>query len=282
MFDLFRPMLPEAQHEQRLGYRQFLAARDGAPDVAARTLSHREGRLQAFLSPRLAPRELDRRLFDAQYARFDASRATSREALLILTLVKVNAAEAYGVNSSFPAALRRAQALDDDLELILLIEETYHTKILLSSALLYGISVDAPYTPPAALRLLIAGIEHAPQAIARPLTLASEILGTVAFLKLLYATREICSSDPELRDAVEERLTDVLVDEIGHISFNRMCLGKSGLERARSLLPWVARGLSGAIPEFGALGLDVTSRGVEEVLSSSQLPEAVRRAAFIA
>jgi hypothetical protein len=74
MVDLFRPMGPEAQREQRRCYRQFLADRDGTPDVAARTLSHREERLTRFLHPVLAPRELDRGLFDAPYARFDASR----------------------------------------------------------------------------------------------------------------------------------------------------------------------------------------------------------------
>ncbi len=282
MFDLFRPMEALAQREQRLHYRQFLADRDGTPDVAARTLSHREERLTRFLNPGIQPRELDRGLFDAQYARFDASRRTSPEALLLLTLVKMNAAEAFGVDSSYPKALRRARSLEDDLELILLIEETYHTKILLSSALLYDIAVDAPYSPPAGLRLLIAGIEHAPEAIARPLTLAAEILGTVSFLGLLHAARRICASDPELRDAVEERLTDVLIDEIGHISFNRMCLAERGLARARSLLPWVARGLGGAIPEFEALGLEVSSRGVDDLLSARRLPEAVRQAAFIA
>jgi len=282
MFDLFRPLPPEAQREQRLAYRSFLADRDGTPDIAARTLSYREERMKLFLRPGLAPRELDRGSFEAQYARFDPSRPTSREALLILALVKVNAAEAYGVNSSYPKALRRARALDDDLELMLLIEETYHTKILLSSALLYGIAVDGPYTPPPSLRLLIAGIEHAPEVLARPLTMAAEILGTALFSNLLHVARDVCQADPELRDALEERLTDVLIDEIGHISFNRMCLGERGLERVRSLLPWVARGLAGAMPELGALGLEVTGRGIEDVLSARRLPESVRQAAFIA
>lgn len=282
MIDLFRPLAPAAQREQRRAYRRFLADRDGTPDIAARTLSNREARLKRFLAPSLAPRALDRAAFDAQYARFDPARATSREALLVLTLVKVNGAESYGVNGSYPTALRRAQAQDDDLELILLIEETYHTQILLSSALLFGITVEAPYVPPPSLRLLIAGIEHAPEALARPLTLAAEILGATAFLALLHAARDIFGADGELCDAVEERLSDVLVDEIGHISFNRLCLGERGLARARSLLPWVARGLAGAIPEFRALGLELEARGVDELFDPRRLPESVRRQAFIA
>jgi hypothetical protein len=280
--NVFCPMLPAVRREQRVRYRQFLADRDGVPDVESRTLSRREERLSRFLHPLLESRELDRGLFDAQYARFDASRPTSRQMLLILTLVKVNAAEAFGVNSTYPKALRKARLLDDDLELMLLLEETYHTKILLSSALLYGIEVQAPYTPPAGLRALIAGIEYAPETISRPLTLAAEVLGTVAFLNLLYAAREISSGDPELRDALEERLTDVLIDEIGHISFNRMCLGEPGLARARKLLPWVARGLNGAVPEFKALGLEVSCQGLDALLTSKRLPESVRCAAFIA
>jgi hypothetical protein len=282
MIDLFRPMLSEARVAKRAAYRQFLGERDGIADVSARTLSRREQGMQRYLRPSLTPRGIDHGLFAQQYERFDTSRTTPKNLLLLLTLVKVNGAEAFGVESSYPAALRRAEALQDDLELMLLIEETYHTKILLSSALLHGIAVESAYRPPLSLRLLIASIEHTPESIARPLTLAAEVLGTVLFLGLLKATREICNEDGELRDAIEERLTDVLIDEIGHISFNRMCLDESGLARARRLLPWVSRGLKDAIPELSALGLDLSCKEMDDLMSARRLPEPVRRAAFIA
>ncbi|HYO96340.1 MAG TPA: hypothetical protein VER33_17600 [Polyangiaceae bacterium] len=282
MLNVFTPMKRAARPQQRLAYRSFLADRDGVPDLEQRTLSRREESLSRFLRPLAAERELDRAAFYAQYERFDPTSPTSPETLLLLTLVKVNAAEAFGVNSTYEQARSRADANEDDLEVVLLIEESYHTKILLSSARLYGMDVQAPYTPPTALRTLIGGIAHTPEFLSRPLILASEIFGTLSFLKLLQAAGTVLKHDPELRDAVEERLTEVLIDEIGHVSFNRMCLGHAGLAQARVLLPLVARGLRNAIPEFAALGIDLSCDGAEQITTSTHLPEAVRRAAFVA
>ena len=282
MIDVFTPMTAAEQSAQRLDYRRFLADRDGVPDLERRTLSRREQSLSRFLRPPARVRELDRAAFHAQYERFDPTRRSSPETLLLVTLVKVNAAEAFGVNRTYEQARRRACLHNDDLELVLLIEESYHTKILLSSARLYGIDVQAPYTPPTALRTLIGSIAHTPEFLSRPLILASEVFGTLAFLKLLQMTRTVLKHDPELRDAVEERLTEVLIDEIGHVSFNRMCLGRAGLAQARALLPLVARGLRNAIPEFAALGVNLSCDGAEQITTTNQLPEAVRRAAFVA
>lgn len=282
MLNVFTPIASAARPEHRLAYRSFLAVRDGVPDLQQRTLSRREESLSRFLRPLARERDLDREVFDAQYERFDATRPTSLETLLLLALVKVNAAEAFGVNSTYEQALRRAIASDDDLELILLIEENYHTKILLSSARLYGVAVQAPYTPPTALRALIGSMAHTPEFLSRPLILASEVFGTLSFLKLLRVAGRLLKHDPELRDAVEERLIEVLIDEIGHVSFNRVCLGGAGLAQARALLPLVGRGLRNAIPEFAALGIDLSCDGAEQITTSSHLPEAVRRAAFVA
>jgi hypothetical protein len=275
-------MLPETQREQRKAYRMFLDARDGTPDVERRTLSRREEAMARYARPLAGRRHMDQALFDAQYASFDPKRMTSAEMLLLIALVKVNAAESYGVNQAYDKVFQRAVENEDDLELVLLIEETYHTRILLSSARLYHMDVTVPFRPPAGLRALIAGITHTPEFISRPLTLASEILGTLSFLNLLYAARDILKDDPELRDAVEERLTEVLIDEIGHISFNRMCLGPAGLRQARALVPLVAMGLAGAVPELRGLGLRVSATGADLVTSPGKLPEEVRRASFIA
>jgi len=94
--------------------------------------------------------------------------------LLLLALVKVNSAEAYGVARNFQRTMDRALKNNDDAELRTLCEEGYHTRILLSSANRYGIAVHEPYRPPSALRVLIGGIATAPMAIARPLTLAGD------------------------------------------------------------------------------------------------------------
>jgi hypothetical protein len=282
MLDLFSPLPLGARAENRRAYRAFLADRDGDVDAPSRTLSRREERMERHLRPLAHTRPLDRALFDRQYASFDAAIDTPDAMLLLLALVKTNAAEAYGVNRGFDKAYKQAIREQDDLELVLLIEESYHTRILLSASRLYGLDITAPFAPTAAYRALIGGITGMPQFVSRPLILAAEILGTLAFLKMLHAAGRILKDDPELRDAVEERILEVITDEVGHVSYNRMCLGSAGLAQARMLLPIVALGVKDLIGETKKLGLTITPDATALVETRSGLPEVVRRAAFVA
>lgn len=284
MIDTFAAMPVEVRNTQRAQYRAFLAERDGEVDFSRRTLTRREAKMRVYEQPLPRLRSLDERAFAAQYERFDPSRRSSPELLLLLALVKVNAAEAFGVTKTFGRAMKRALTDKDDLESVLLIEETYHTRILLSSACLYGIEVRAAYTPPSALRVLIGGIAHTPEGLSRPLVLAGEILGTLLFANLLTTARRVLKDDPELADAMEERIIEVLVDEIGHISFNRMCMGPVGLAQTRMILPVVAKALSGIAPEMQLLGVMPRDPLVDlpKIADPSRLPEVVRRQAFFA
>jgi hypothetical protein len=283
MIDLFAAMPPAVRREQRRAYRAFIADRDGEVDVHRRTLTRREVGMKRFETPLPRLRGMDEQVFSQQYAGFDPRRGASPEMLLLLTLVKVNAAEAFGVNQTFGKMMKRALEDEDDLELVLLIEETYHTRILLSSACLYGIEVNAPYVPPSALRILIGGIANTPEAISRPLTLAGEIVGTVLFAHLLGMARRVLKDDPELRDSIEERIIEVLVDEIGHVSFNRTCLGRLGLAQTRMLVPVVARSLANLAPELRALGMPSLALSELAMISDpARLPQAVRQQAFFA
>jgi hypothetical protein len=284
MPDLFVALSPAARQEHRASYYEFLLARDGALDIEKRTLSRREEGMVRYSKPLPTIRQLDHNLFKEQYAAFDAAISTPPEVLLLLALVKVNAAEAYGVNTNFDKVLRKLAVQGDALELTLLVEELYHTRILLSSAVLYGMEINAPYKPSTGLRALIHGIGHGPEFLARPLTLAGEIMGTLFFLNLLGKAGEILRHDAELRDAIEERLCEIMVDEIGHISFNRMLLGTGGLALARSVLPLVANALSGAIPEVAVLGALPTASesDITSLATGRGLPEHVRRLAFLA
>jgi len=262
-------------------YRQYLRARDGIVDVTNRTLSKREDGLRRFLVA--GDRWMDRELFERQYRHFDRKRDTSAEMLLLLALVKVNTAEAYGVHRTIAGALERAHGSNDDTELVLLVEEFYHTKILLSAARLYGIAVPAPARPHFALRALVSSIAILPAVLARPLILAGEMIGVLVFLELLDAARAILKHAPSVRDAVEERLIEILIDEIGHVSFQRLSMGRAGLAQTRALLPIVALGVSRSIPELRALG--AIPRGPVDgitALAHHRLPETVRRNAFIA
>jgi hypothetical protein len=172
---------------------------------------------------------------------------------------------------------------DDACELMILVEETYHTRILVSTALSYGVEIKTAYRPPTVLRSLIGTIAASPTALARPLTLAAEVLAVLMFTNLLETSRVVLRHDPELRDSVEERLCEIITDEIGHMSYNRACIGPLGMMQARAILPLVATGLSGAFPEMSALGTmaSASSGEVAALCAGARLPEQVVRSAFI-
>jgi hypothetical protein len=283
LIDIFRPLAPQARRENLAAYQQFLQSRDGTMDLEKRQLSRREEGMERYERPLARIRDIDRDVFAKQYAHFDPKAEISLEMLLLLALVKINAAEAFGVNQSYESVLRRAIKNDDTCELILLCEETYHTRILVSTALCYGVEVKAAYKPPTALRALITTIGMTPQAFSRPLVLASEVLAVLMFLNLLEKSRVVLRHDPELRDGVEERLCEVITDELGHMSFNRACLGPAGMVQARMLLPLVAVGMSGAFPEMNTLGTmsSASEFEVTSLVTGRRVPEHVVRSAFL-
>jgi hypothetical protein len=281
--DIFRPVPVEARRENLAAYLRFLNARDGAMDLEKRQLSRREEGMLHFEKPLPRIREMDRDLFATQYDSYDPGVKMPLEMVLLLALVKMNGAEAFGVNANYEKVLQRALKSDDPLELMLLIEETYHTRILLSAALSYGIELKSAYKPPTALRALIGVIGISPTFFMRPLTLTAELLGVSVFLKMLEQTRVILRHDPELRDAVEERLCEILTDEIGHVSYNRLSMGAAGLAQARVLLPVVAATLAGTLPELKVLGVAFSALEGEltSLATTKRLPEQVVRSAFI-
>jgi len=284
MLDLFASAPKDLRRARLAEYREYLVERDGEMNIEQRTLARREATTGRYETPPAATREMDEAEFRKQYVSFDRQKTHSPEMLLLLSLVKVNSAEAYGVAQNFQRTMARALKNDDDAELRILCEEGYHTRILLSAANRYGIEVTEPYRPPSALRVLIGGIATAPMAIARPLTLAGEIIATLMFAKLLDITGRVLKHDPETRDAVEERLIEICTDERGHISYNRLHAGPADLAQTRLILPLTARIMASVFPEIVALGAYPVNVLEELPLLTDprRLPESVQRQSFVA
>lgn len=275
MLNAFERIPDETRAHHLQAYRAYLGQRDGELDLDRRTLSKRERTTSRF--EQVEPKAmLDAAQFRERYQRFERQHDTSPEMLLLLALVKVNGAEAYGVNLAFDVLARRADEHGEDTELLLMIEEHYHTRILLSAAREFGLEVNETFRPPFRLRSLIGTITSMPVALARPLTLASEAYGVTIFYSMLKRAGQVFKHSPQLRDALEERIVEVLIDEIGHVTYNRLGLGSWGLWQARTLVPMVARGLGDFIPELRAAGIDTSAN--LGVLDS--LPEVVRAHAF--
>jgi hypothetical protein len=272
--------IPAAERAEKLAmYEQFLRERDGQPDYDRMTLTHREAAMQRYERPAaIFSRPIDRKLFDDQYRQFDAARETPKELLLVLALTKVNAAEAYGIQVT---KLVRKEEEVAPLERLISLEESYHTRILLSSARHFGLTVEHPYLPTSLFRALVAMIARVPPSLFYPLVMMSEVVGAVSFYRLMGAAREILKDEPEVRDAIEERLTEVLIDELGHISYNRLLMSPSALRACRALLPSVALMARNAVDELAVLfGGSLPLRDFME-FEWKQVPEEIRRRAFV-
>ena len=82
-----------------------------------------------------------------------------------------------------------------------------------------------------------------PQKLAMPLILCAELTASVAFRLLLDEGRVLFAGQPALWDRVRTLLEQIMVDEVGHVAYCRVRLGRTGLAIARALLPAVARSL---------------------------------------
>lgn len=279
---IFAPV-PDAERQERLHeYAAFLAERDGEPDFANRTLSRREAPTRRLESPSLRfDGEFDAALFADQYVRFDPKRRTSDEMLMLLAFAKTNANEAYAVEQVQHKAMR-ANAFESSLERIVLLEETYHTRLLLSACPIFGVKVDRPSPPVAHVKRIVAGIARMPDVLSRPITLAGEIIGVMTFVRMIGAVRRVFASRPALRDALEERVTEILVDEIGHMSLNRLLSRAGTFTLLHGFLRATAIGTRGALPEAEALGVLPLPMDDVARFDISSLPDEVRRQAFVA
>jgi hypothetical protein len=245
-------------------YVGFLGRRNGDMDFDRRRYSKREQHLQALdVTPTWFSGPFDPQLFRQQYAAYDRSRETSPATQLLLIFCKVNAGEAFGVEVMREA--RRAYFERSEpqyqAEKIIANEEEYHTKLLVGATRYFGVQMDQSFIPPLPLKVLIHGLAKMPQRFFHSVLLAAELSGIYTFCTLLEATRV------------------VLIDEIGHVTYNRLALGSWGLRAARWLYPLVQKSVA-AGPEFQALRQHAGGMPSLGEFDYRHVPEEVRRHAF--
>lgn len=278
---------PLSEADREAGYEAYIAfleAHDGEMDYAAHRLSKREAQMARLDGSAVRwPGQIDRALFARQFERFDVHLETPPETVLLLELCKANAGEAYGVE-----VLRKArERYHDDprpqyrAERIVATEEEYHTRLLVGSTRYFGMTLDHRYRTPAGLKVLISSLTRLPRTPFHAVLFAAEVMGIYVFQTLLEATGDVLAGAPEVRDAIEERLTAVLTDEVGHVAYNRLAVGERGLVAGRRLVPLVYRGAA-STPEFARLAERVGRGKVRDLRAFDlpQVPEQVRREAF--
>lgn len=276
--------IPETPRDDLLtDYLDFLERRNGTTD-AEKDYPYRERWLQTANSePIRYEGSVDEGLFARSWTRFDPAAAAQPALVALLAFVKVNAGEAYGVEAVSLARHGRPVGSDlmDRVERVLAKEETYHTRILLGATRQFGISEPkGAWTPPLAVRGLIAALIHAPKSLFHPVLLGAEVGGIFAFNWMLIRVRSIFADQPEVRASLEERLIEILADEIGHVAFNRLAVGPRGMAMARWLAPEVADRAAGETREFKALGWTKATLADFDRFDFMSLPEEARRRAF--
>ncbi|PTL84807.1 hypothetical protein [Vitiosangium sp. GDMCC 1.1324] len=278
----YEPVAGSPREDLLRAYREFLERRNGTMDFTT-GFSRREEWLREaagwegrFTGP------VDGEGFNRAYESFDAVRGLTPPMVALLTFVKANAGEAYGVEVLTRERHQRHDApeLFHQVERLVAYEETYHTRILIGATQHFGVEVEGAWRPPLPLRLLIGTLVHAPGLFFHPVLLAAEVSGVFSFNWMLRRVGEIFRDEPAVRESMEQRLIEILVDEVGHVAFNRMAVGPVGLSTARHLAGVVLRGVMGSTPEYRALGMDENELRKLDTFDLHQLPEEVLRRSY--
>jgi hypothetical protein len=279
----FAPPPEQPRDDLLRAYLAFLEERNGTTD-ATQAYPHRERWLQDTQAWQARHRgEVDAEAFERNYARFDPATRPDLGQLALLAFVKVNAGEAYGVEvvSRKRHGTPPTGALFDTVERVIGQEETYHTRILVGASRQFGLSEPtSAWKPPAALKAVIAAIAYSPKALFHPILLGAELGGVYTFNWMLERVGQVFREQPDVAEAMERRLVEILIDEVGHVAFNRMAVGPTGLATARALSSRVVDATQAHSPEFRGLGwTDEDTRAVSR-FDLSGLPEEVRRRSF--
>jgi hypothetical protein len=284
----FFSQVDNTQREALLkAYIDHLLSRDGQLDPQTGTLPKREISLEQMnASPLRFTGKLSQVDFDRLYHHFSPTDPGLNPAMLLLLLFcKMNGGEAYGVRvvkAVHAERWRKSQDLPSKAISFAQQEEEYHTRILVGAAHSFDISVNGTYTPKLALKLLIGSLAYAPKALFYPILYSAEVAGVYLFNWTLNQVHTLIQGQPELVEALEQRLIQILIDEVGHVSFNRLVLGENGLRLGQFLSGQTLRGLPMMTPELRVAGFDAAALRGFARFDLRDLPEQVRQKGFFA
>lgn len=219
---LFLPLPPAQRRRIADDFIAFALTRDGEPDVQRRTLARREA-FFAALASQPAPRWDGAPIDPAEFARWHRGSGSLADAPpLVAWLVKVaraNEGEGWGVDYLLDRGgfdgldAHRLQPRDfADLE------ETYHTRIMREIVQLFGLDYELR-TPPWAIQQSVKLMAHLPRQASYMLLLAGELMGTVAFAAMARQGEALLADHPALWARVRDLLDEILIDEVGHVTF---------------------------------------------------------------
>jgi hypothetical protein len=220
---LFTP-LPDAERRRIADdFIAFALARDGDPDVRRRTLARREAFFDS-LAQQAKPRWEGAAIDPAEFARWHRGTDSLAGAPpLVAWLVKVaraNEGEGWGVDylldrGGFDGLGSGGRLQPRDFADL---EETYHTRIMREIVRLFGLDYELR-TPPWVLQQSVKLMSRLPRQASYMLLLAGELMGTVAFAHMARQGEALLTAHPAVCERVRALLDEILIDEVGHVTF---------------------------------------------------------------
>lgn len=118
-------------------------------------------------------------------------------------------------------------------------QELYHDELLREAVRLFDLEFEL-YLPGRGMQQMFKSSSFLPEPVAEPLTLVTEIIGSVAFLDMRNRAEVLLADEPELLVAVRHLIDEVIINEIGHVTVLLATLNGPQLLAARRATPIIS------------------------------------------
>jgi hypothetical protein len=244
----FTVMSPERRRTHVDRYYQHLLAEDGLPCLETKTLPRREAALREKDGWRYSgPPLVDQAVFERNFARDKPEPGLDERTLWALALARANRTESYGIDYKLRTRGWEPEGVHT-VRTFVEIQELYHKRILLDALDAIGLSVT-PSLPRRFTRLVVSLFGHIPRWLSDPLAFMAEASGVGAFRLLRDKGRELFAGEPEVLARVDEVLSRILTDEIGHVQFLRSIMGPARMWILKRVFPLFLRAFFDDMPE---------------------------------
>lgn len=246
-------ILSAAEKEQQIdAYLRYLEEADGFRSIPNKTLSKRDERFAEF------ERKLETETSGSvpldeiyQYMHSTPPDSLDKRLLWLLIAAKANRGEKYGADKKVDELQNSSVAELPDVTQYILLEEQYHTKILVGACNISGLDVDIP-NPPKIMRLIIDQMLKLPKLPSDLLIFLGEVVGVHTF-QLMLDNVKLFADDPVLEKNLESLISEILNDEVGHVVYCRSQLGPKSMMLAKKVIRFMGRRILAEIPEIGIL-----------------------------
>jgi hypothetical protein len=235
---LFTP-LPSAER-RALGerYLAFVRERDGEPDITHRTLAHREAWFTTLRAEPALPwtgERIDPIAFKQWHLGERPLRDATPLVVWLVAIARANEGEEWGVDylldrGGFQGLGKHGTLQPRDFADL---EETYHTRIFKEIVGIFGLDFELR-PPPRPIQQSVKLMAYLPESLSFTLLAAGELMGTIAFLELAQRAEGLLRDHPPILERVRRLLDEILVDEVGHVTYLLGSMGPARLSVVRA------------------------------------------------